>query len=89
MRILVTGATGYVGSRLVTVLLANGHQVPAASRYPERLDRFGWFGDTRAITPPIAQPTLGLVNNVPGPLAGALRTGLDVLVALTAKVRPA
>jgi hypothetical protein len=29
---------------------------------------------------------LGLVNLVPGPLAGALRTGLDVLVALTPKV---
>jgi nucleoside-diphosphate-sugar epimerase len=25
MRILVTGATGYLGSRLVTALLANGH----------------------------------------------------------------
>ncbi|MDT5260739.1 MAG: hypothetical protein QOD10_5819 [Mycobacterium sp.] len=43
----------------------------------------------RAITPPIAQPTLRLVDNVPGPLAGALRTGLDILVALNAKVRPA
>jgi uncharacterized protein YbjT (DUF2867 family) len=43
----------------------------------------------RAVTPPIARPTLGLVNVVPGPLAGALRTGLDILFALTPKVRPA
>jgi uncharacterized protein YbjT (DUF2867 family) len=41
----------------------------------------------RAVTPPIARPTLRLVNIVPGPLAGALRTGLDIL--LTLKVRPA
>jgi hypothetical protein len=43
----------------------------------------------RAITPPIARPTLGLVNVVPGPLAGALRTGLEILLTLTAKARPA
>jgi len=43
----------------------------------------------RAITPPVARPTLRLVNSVPGPLAGALRTGLDILSALNAKVRPA
>ncbi|SPM31161.1 NAD(P)H-binding protein [Mycobacterium terramassiliense] len=43
----------------------------------------------RAITPRVARPTLRLVNNVPGPLAGALRTGLDILFALNAKVRPA
>jgi hypothetical protein len=191
MGILVIGATGYVGSRLVTALLANGHQVVAGSRDPERLNRFGWSGDVtpvaldasdpaslitgvalpvpqglagdlvesldhpmvasasglrgrvpdpprgllgiddaitlaladrtnrgprpvnalsdphrladsdpgraggdaprirrlaRAITPPLARPTLRLVNKVPGPLAGALRTGLDVLIALTPKV---
>jgi uncharacterized protein YbjT (DUF2867 family) len=45
VRILVTGATGYVGSRLVTALLADHHQVAAASRNPARLKRFGWFDD--------------------------------------------
>ncbi|MGO9154820.1 NAD(P)H-binding protein [Mycobacterium sp.] len=45
MRILVTGATGYVGSRLVTALLADDHQVAAATRNPARLKRFGWFDD--------------------------------------------
>ncbi|OBG68207.1 NAD(P)H-binding protein [Mycobacterium sp. E735] len=43
----------------------------------------------RRLTPPVARPALGLVNMVPGPLAGALRTGLDLLIALTPKVRPA
>jgi hypothetical protein len=43
----------------------------------------------RAVTPPAARPTLRLLNIIPGPLAGALRTGLDILVTLTPKVRPA
>jgi uncharacterized protein YbjT (DUF2867 family) len=45
VRILVTGATGYVGSRLVTALLAENHQVVAATRNQARLKRFGWFDD--------------------------------------------
>lgn len=47
-RILVTGATGYVGSRLVAALLARGHDVVVASRNLEKLARFGWFD---AVTP--------------------------------------
>jgi hypothetical protein len=43
----------------------------------------------RTVTPPVARPTLGLLNMVPGPLAGALRTGLDLLVTLTPKAHPA
>jgi uncharacterized protein YbjT (DUF2867 family) len=39
---LVTGATGYVGSRLVTALLDEGHDVIAATRNPARLADFGW-----------------------------------------------
>jgi uncharacterized protein YbjT (DUF2867 family) len=50
VRILVTGATGYVGSRLVTTLLAAGHQVVAATRDPARLTQFGWFDDVTVVT---------------------------------------
>ena len=49
MRILVTGATGYVGSRLVTSLLADGHTVLAATRNPGRLKRFGWCHDVTPV----------------------------------------
>ena len=52
-------------------------------------ERYASGGLPRGVTPPIARPTLGLVNVVPGPLAGALRTGLDMLITLTPKVRPA
>jgi uncharacterized protein YbjT (DUF2867 family) len=50
VRILVTGATGYVGSRLVTALIADGHQVLTATRDPARLERMGWFEDVTAVT---------------------------------------
>ena len=50
MRILVTGATGYVGSRLVPALLADNHEVAVTSRNPARLKRFGWFDDVTPVT---------------------------------------
>ncbi len=37
MRILVTGATGYIGGRLLKVLEAGGHQVRCLARKPEYL----------------------------------------------------
>ena len=40
MRALVTGSTGYVGSRLVPVLLEAGWQVLAGARSPEKLAAF-------------------------------------------------
>ncbi|OBI32835.1 NAD-dependent epimerase [Mycobacterium sp. E1386] len=56
MRILVTGATGYVGSRLVTALLADRHHVVAATRNPERLRRFGWVDDVTPVAFDAADP---------------------------------
>jgi uncharacterized protein YbjT (DUF2867 family) len=42
MRILVAGATGYLGSRLVPVLVRRGHQVVATSSGEPHPERFGW-----------------------------------------------
>ncbi|QZY30651.1 NAD(P)H-binding protein [Nocardioides coralli] len=42
MRILVLGATGYVGTRLVPALLEAGHEVVAASSSPPDPGRFAW-----------------------------------------------
>jgi hypothetical protein len=43
----------------------------------------------RAVTPSIARPALGLLELVPGPVAAALRTGLDTLLNLVPKASPA
>jgi hypothetical protein len=34
------------------------------------------------VTPALVRPALGLLGLVPGPLAGAVRTGLDTLIGL-------
>lgn len=49
MRILVTGATGYVGSRLVAELIETGHDVVAATRDPSKLGQFGWCERVQAV----------------------------------------
>lgn len=45
MTALVTGATGYIGSRLVAALRRAGEDVVAVSRRPEGLARFDWSTD--------------------------------------------
>ena len=40
--IVVTGATGYVGSRLIPMLLDAGHRVRAVSRSLEKLRSRSW-----------------------------------------------
>ncbi|MFP4312360.1 MAG: SDR family NAD(P)-dependent oxidoreductase, partial [Nitriliruptoraceae bacterium] len=42
MRVLVTGATGYIGGRLVPELLARGHEVVCAARTPAKLEARRW-----------------------------------------------
>jgi hypothetical protein len=42
-----------------------------------------------AVTPRMALPVLELLRTVPGPVAGAVRTGLDILIGLKPKPRPA
>ncbi len=49
MRILVAGATGYVGTRLVPELVRRGHRVVTASSRPPRPDLYGWGGEVEAL----------------------------------------
>ena len=42
MRVLVTGATGYIGGRLVLRLIGAGHEVRVLVRQPERLRDVPW-----------------------------------------------
>ncbi len=44
MKILVTGATGYIGGRLVPLLLETGAQVRVLAREPRKLARRNWPG---------------------------------------------
>ncbi|MBJ7337763.1 NAD(P)H-binding protein [Mycolicibacterium sp.] len=69
MRTLVTGATGYIGSRLVASLLGEGHQVTVASRSPERLGDFGWIDDVTPVLLDAADPeTISSAFAVAGPI---------------------
>ncbi len=45
--IAVTGATGYIGTRLVPRLLDAGHRVRCLARSPRKLSDRPWFGDPR------------------------------------------
>ena len=47
LRCLVTGATGYIGGRLVPELLAAGHTVRCLARTPEKLRDHPWVGRRR------------------------------------------
>lgn len=48
-RVLVTGATGYIGGRLVPELLAAGHRVRALARDPRKLQDQTWVDDVEVV----------------------------------------
>jgi uncharacterized protein YbjT (DUF2867 family) len=54
--ILVTGATGYVGGRLVPCLLERGHHVRCMVRDPRRLDGYGWRGQVDVVAGDVLEP---------------------------------
>jgi uncharacterized protein YbjT (DUF2867 family) len=54
MRVLVLGATGYVGGRLVPELLAAGHIVRCLVRNPAKLDGRRWRAQVEVVTGDVA-----------------------------------
>lgn len=48
-RVLVTGATGYIGGRLVPELLEAGHQVRCVARSPAKLDALPWRDEVELV----------------------------------------
>jgi uncharacterized protein YbjT (DUF2867 family) len=69
-RVLVTGATGYVGGRLVPLLLAQDHLVRCLVRSPGKLDQVSWRDRVEV-----------LQGSVAGPLEDVM-SGVDVAVYL-------
>ena len=59
IRCLVTGATGYIGARLVPRLLDEGHRVRALARNPGEIGRVPWRSRVE-----VAQGDLGDVDSL-------------------------
>jgi uncharacterized protein YbjT (DUF2867 family) len=55
-RCSVTGATGYIGGRLVPRLLAKGHDVRAMARNPDKLAGKDWHNSVEAIRGDLGEP---------------------------------
>ncbi|NDL58661.1 SDR family oxidoreductase [Phytoactinopolyspora mesophila] len=49
MRVLVAGATGYIGTRLVPRLVADGHEVRCLARDPRKLRDLPWSADVEVV----------------------------------------
>jgi len=56
MKIAVTGATGYIGGRLVPRLIAEGHEVVCLARNPAKLAGRSWTKQVKAVTADVLQP---------------------------------
>lgn len=72
-RVLLTGATGFVGRHLVAALLARGCQVRAVARRLEPAQALPWFGQVEFVAADV---------HAPGTDVGALCEGVDALVHL-------
>jgi uncharacterized protein YbjT (DUF2867 family) len=56
MRVLVTGATGYIGGRLVPRLLERGHAVRVLVRDPQRIAGRPWAEGVEAVQGDLLEP---------------------------------
>jgi uncharacterized protein YbjT (DUF2867 family) len=70
LRVLVTGASGYVGGRLVPELLGRGHEVRCLVRQPRKLDAAPWRAHAEVVA-----------GDIGGDLTEAM-AGIDVAVFL-------
>lgn len=55
-KILVTGATGYIASRLIPLLLERGYPVGCLARQPERLRARKWYGQVEVAAGDVTRP---------------------------------
>ena len=56
LRIAVTGATGYIGGRLVPELLEANHRVRCLARTPEKLEGLPWAPDVKIVKGGLGDP---------------------------------
>lgn len=77
MKVLVTGANGFLGRHVVAALLARGHTVRALIRPAARIDHLDW---------PAAVEIYRADLRAPRDLSPAFADGIDVLVHLAAAV---
>lgn len=73
MKVLVTGATGFVGRHLVAALLARGCEIRAVARNAETAQSMPWINDVDFVSANIHAPDLDVA---------ALTAGIDALVHL-------
>ena len=73
MKVLVTGATGFVGRHLVAALLARGDAVRAVARNVETAQGMPWINDVEFVAADIHAAELDVA---------ALTEGIDVLAHL-------
>lgn len=64
MRVLVTGASGFVGAALVPQLLAAGHVVTALGRVKAHAARHPWFNTVRFVAADIAAVDQALLTTI-------------------------
>lgn len=57
MKVLVTGATGYIGGRLVPRLLDSGFEVRCMTRDPDQLDLVPWRDAVEVVTADVLRPS--------------------------------
>ncbi len=56
LRVLVTGATGYIGARLVPRLVDAGHQARVLVRDPDKIRNVPWVADVQVFRGDLLQP---------------------------------